>query len=323
MHLCRAGLCRRLERSRRDYLGRVSVRSAAQYFIDNDEFCHLTHPHPARFLKTIYRFDEGETVGLVACAGFELGKWRAKKLAEHLINWLPNFALRDFEIDKIGPENPFKLVKEASYRVFKESASDRRGEIGELLLHIVAVTEYRAHAFVSRLFYKMRSNDQVTGFDSALVTYDEDSDEIELWLGEAKFYTNTKDAITAALKSLAGHLEEGFLEETKILVGPKIEETTPGYDKLQWLFDDRNTLDEIIARTVVPVLVASESAAAYNYNGCADTYKDVIIEEYEYICGRFQDSPLAERVRIVVIYVPLASKEELEAKFAKKLGAFQ
>jgi hypothetical protein len=57
----------------------------------------------------------------------------------------------------------------------------------------------------------MRSNDQVTGFDSALVTYDEGSGDVELWLGEAKFYKDTKAALTAALASLKGHLDEGFL----------------------------------------------------------------------------------------------------------------
>jgi len=283
----------------------------------------VTPQQPDKFLTTIHRDDETVTVGLVACAGFELGKWRAKKLAEHLINWLPHFALRPSEIEKIGPENPFKLVKEASCRVFKEDAASRRGEIGELLLHIVAVTEYRAHAFVSRLFYKMRTNDQVTGFDSALVTYDEDADEIELWLGEAKFYKNTKDAIAAALSSLSAHLNAGFLEETKILIGPKIEPSTPGYKKLEWLFDDGNTLDEIVSRTVIPVLVASESGAASEYCGCSDTYKDIVIEEYEYVRGRFQNSPIADKVKIVVIYVPLASKEALETEFSKKLGAFQ
>lgn len=283
----------------------------------------MTVPQPDKFLTTLHRDDQNSTVGLVACAGYELGAWRAKKLAEHLMNWLPHFALRPSEIDKIGTENAYKLLKEAAFRVFKEESSARRGEIGELLLHIIAITEYRAHAFVSRLFYKMRTNDQVTGFDSALVTFDEATSEIELWLGEAKFYKNTQDAIAAALTSLAGHLEQGFLEETKILVGPKIEPSTPGYEKLQWLFDDGNTLDEIISRIVVPVLVASESSAASTFSGCSETYKNLVIAEYAYVQGRFDRSEIAKRVRIVVIYVPLASKETLESAFAAKIGAFQ
>lgn len=282
-----------------------------------------TNVPPDKFLKVLHRLDDGDVVGLTACADFDLGVWRSKKLAEHLLNWLPHFALRPSEIENIGGQNPFKMLKDAAARIFKKESSLGRGEIGELLLHIIAVTEYRAHAFVSRLFYKMRSNDQITGFDSALVTYDEDTDEVELWLGEAKFYQDTKSAISAALASLKMHLDAGFLEETKILVGPKIEFGTPGYEKLQWIFDDGNTLDELVSRIVVPVLVATESEAAQSFSGCRLTYTNLIVEEYSYIRRRFEKSELVGKVRIVVMYVPLASKEELEKQFAMKLGALE
>lgn len=278
---------------------------------------------PDKFLTPIHRIDDGDLIGMSTCAGFELGEWRSKKLAEHLVNWLPHFALRPSELESIGHQNHFKLLKEAAYRVFKKDASQGRGEIGELLLHIIGVTEYRAHAFVSRLFYKMRTNDQVTGFDSALVTYDADTDEVELWLGEAKSYKDVKSGVSAALSSLKTHLDAGFLEETKILVGPKIEPSSPGYEKLQWLFDDGNTLDEIVERIVVPVLIASESEAAKEYNGCEETYKGLVIEEYDYITQRISKSPLSDKVRIVALYVPLASKESLEAEFSKKIGAYE
>lgn len=217
---------------------------------------------PSKFLKVLHQEDTGDTVGLVACAGFELGEWRAKKLAEHLLNWLPHFALRPSEIQAIGPQNVFKLLKEAASRLFKSA-------------------------------------------------------------GEAKLYTDMAQAVTAALASLQGHLDAGFLEETKILIGPKIEPTSPGYKKLQWLFDDGNTLDEIISRIVVPVLIASDSKAAADYKTSGDQYDNLVIEEYAYVKGRFESSEIAKRARIVVMYVPLASKDLLVTEFAKKLGAFE
>ncbi len=279
-------------------------------------------PPPDKFLRVIHR-DNIDTLGLVACAGFELNEWRCRKLAEHLVNWLPHFALRPSEMRGIGPQNPFKLLKTAAARVFSTSNYEHRGEIGELLLHIISVTEYRAHAFVSRLYYKMRTNDQITGFDSALVCYDDDSDEIELWLGEAKFYTDTRQAVAAAINSLDNHLEQGFLEETKILVGPKIESDVPGYHKLQWLFDDRNTLDELIDKIVVPVLVASESHAAKNFPNTKDQYDNLVISEYRFIKDRFVNSTIFQRITIVVLYVPLFSKTALESTFAELLGAYE
>lgn len=280
---------------------------------------------PDDFLEVVHQTSaqDVDVSGIAACAGFELKAWRSKKLAEHLLNWLPHFALRPSEIEAIGTQNHFKLLKKAAYTVFKAEAYKGRGEIGELLLHIIGVTQYRAQAFVSRLFYKMRTNDQVTGFDSALVTYDEETEDVELWLGEAKFYQKSLQGVSAALKSLQGHLEAGFLEETKVLVGPKIESSSPGYEKLQWLFNDGNKLDEIISRIVVPVLIASESEAAQSYDGCDITYRSLVVEEYDYIVGRLAMSPITSSVRVVVFYVPLASKAELEAEFVKKLGAYE
>lgn len=283
----------------------------------------VTAPRPPKKFLKILHVEDDEQVGLTACAGFEFKKWRARKLAEHLVNWLPHFALRRQEIESIGAENPWLLLRDAATRVFQSSSGKSRGEIGELLLHIISVTEYKAHAFVSRLFYKMRSNDQVTGFDSALVTYDENTEEIELWLGEAKFYSDTKGAVSAALASLKTHLKEGFLKETKILVGPKIEADTPGYAKLQWLFDDASTLDEIIDRIVVPVLIASESEAAQNFDGNVETYRELVLEEYEYVSGRLASSPIAAQVRVVAIYIPLASKAALETEFINLIKGFE
>ena len=274
---------------------------------------------PKKFLEVVHRTDDGDVIGLATCAGFELGQWRHKKLVNHLLNWLPHFALKPGEAEAIGLHNSFDILRESAARIFRPKAGKGRGEIGELLLHIVCVTEYRAAAFVSRLFYKMRSNDQITGFDSALVTLDNEG-EVELWLGEAKFYKDTKQAIAAAIASIAGHLEEGFLEETKILIAPKIEPGAPAYEKLQWLFDDGSKLDEIVKRIVVPVLVASESDAAMNYAECHSDYPKLILHEFEYLQGRFSESEISKQVRIVVIYVPLASKELLEQHFIEKLG---
>ena len=284
----------------------------------------MTKPTPKKFLKVVNRTDEGDITGLTACAGFELNKWRAKKLADHLVNWLPHFALRSEEIDSIGMENPLLLLKQAAHRIFKPAVADRRGEVGELLLHIIAVTEYRAHAFVSRLYYKMRSNDQITGFDSALVTVNaEQDDEVELWLGEAKFYQSRDEAIRAAILSIHQHLEEGFLEETKILVGPKIEPSTPGYEKLQWLFEDGNTLDEIVKRIVVPVLIASESDAVAKFGQKEENYDQLVFEEYVYISSKFADHELSKNIKIVLFYVPLESKRLLQEEFTKTLEAVQ
>ena len=48
---------------------------------------------------------------ITACAGYELGKWREKQLAEYLIEWLPEFCLKYTEIKSLGSNNAVRLLK--------------------------------------------------------------------------------------------------------------------------------------------------------------------------------------------------------------------
>ena len=72
------------------------------------------------------------------CAGYEGGEWRAKALADHMMEWLPEFALNYTERKNCGHHNSVRLLREAAQRVYKTEKFQKRGEFGELLLHIAA-----------------------------------------------------------------------------------------------------------------------------------------------------------------------------------------
>jgi hypothetical protein len=80
---------------------------------------------------------------------------------------------------------------------------------------------------VSKLFYKTATNDVVKGFDLVHTKLNAD-DTLEIWLGEAKFWKKGVPAVRDAIRSIKKHLELGFLEAEKILVGPKVSPETPG-----------------------------------------------------------------------------------------------
>jgi hypothetical protein len=54
---------------------------------------------PKRFLERLYFQESGNPVQSVCCAGFELQAWRCKPFAQHLIEWLPEYALPEDELD--------------------------------------------------------------------------------------------------------------------------------------------------------------------------------------------------------------------------------
>src|SRR5689334_21312618 len=107
----------------------------------------------------------GPVRGIVCCAGYELGKWRKTRLAKHLIDWLPDCALTPEEKAAVEPLKPYRTLEAAARRFFKTDAKGPRGELGELLIHAICVQVFATRQFVARLYYKMRTNDFVTGFD--------------------------------------------------------------------------------------------------------------------------------------------------------------
>jgi hypothetical protein len=181
------------------------------------------------------------------CPGFELRKWRVGRLAAHLTDWLPDFAINheDLPEDIRNITAYRKLIEEAAQRIYTTEKSETRGELGELLLHAICRQFSGTFPTVSKVYYKTSSNDVVKGFDLVHTKYDETVDELQLWFGEAKFYSNGKSAVSNAIASISKHIEAGFLTSEKILLGGKISADTPGYSKLEWLFDRDTPLDEI------------------------------------------------------------------------------
>lgn len=258
--------------------------------------------------------------GVVCCAGYESGKWRKARLAKHLLDWLPDYVLTPEEKEAIDPLRPFRTLEKAARRFFKPEMAGERGELGELLIHIICVQEFKTRQFVARLFYKMRTNDQVTGFDIVHVRYDTAEDKLELWLGEAKIHKDFFGAVSKAIQTLSDHLDAGFLEEAKALIGPKIPKNDPLYDKLSWLFDQNVSLDELVDRIVVPVLVASNCTAVTSVGSLPINYQT----EAENCLQKMQDR-LSEKygteLEIISLYMPLNDKDSLTEEFASRLAA--
>jgi len=58
----------------------------------------------------------------------------------------------------------------------------KRGEIGELLLHVICREVFKTYPAITKYFYKDSANNTVKGFDAVHVVVG--GDGLELWLGE-------------------------------------------------------------------------------------------------------------------------------------------
>jgi hypothetical protein len=282
---------------------------------------NLPSPRPSAFFKA-YVHDMRRDVSILAlCAGFESGEWRAVALAEHLMDYLIEFALTRDEWPKVNTVTAYRSLKAAARSVYMTDKSASRGEIGELLLHAVMREHYGSEPLVSKFYFKSSANDTVKGFDAAHVVIN--TEGIELWLGEAKLYTDIGSAIRDVLADLDAHLTDDYLRQEFMWLAHKVPDTTPEIEAVQRLLDDATTLDEVVEVIHVPVLLTYESATVAAHNRASEAYAAAFEREVLVHHKTFVSKNKVRRVRIHLCLVPLLSKTKLLAEFDARLKAQQ
>jgi hypothetical protein len=260
-----------------------------------------------------------ETPNVACCIGYDLAKWRVKKLSKYVLDAIPEFVLTDDEIADIDALSPYSTLEKALPAFTDARNPSSGGEVGELLAHKILSRDFGTKQLVKRLHYKMRSRDAVTGFD--IVHYKAvGHSNIELWLGEAKFHKSRMSAVQKTIKSLSDHIDAGILTERKSLIGPKIPRTNPDYDRLQWLFHPDTILDEIVSRMIVPVFIAADTKSD-PVGDLPPKYNESVLSELDDIIDKITNG-LRSTLKLVFIYVPLNNKDAFDTDFASRLQAF-
>ena len=275
---------------------------------------------PTRFFAQLHSNKTGNPAREAYCAGFEVEEWRCTALADHLIEWLADYALKEDEL-RVHHGNMYIRLKEAAIRIYTSNKYKKRGEIGEIVLHAICREFFGTIPFAPRVFYLTSSNDVVKSFDLAHVRTIEG--KCELWLGEAKFYEDTVAAVKAAISSITEHIDLGFLRSQKLILGPQVSKSLPNYQEIRDLLSTQTSLDELFDRAVFPVLIAGESSAARKSKRADDAYKAEIETELFALSNLISASGLASKIKIMLIYLPLAEKSRLADEFDKRLKGLQ
>jgi hypothetical protein len=276
---------------------------------------------PARFLIDISKKKQADLSSSIYCAGFELSQWRCSQLAFHLAEWLPDYALIEEEL-RVNHANMLLKLNQAAIRVYTSEKYKRRGEAGEIALHAVCRDFFQTIPISPRVFYKSASNDLVKAFDMVHARLPE-GEAVELWLGESKLWEQGDSAIANAIKSVRSHIDAGFLSNEKLILGPQIPKDTPRYDEIVKLFHKSTSLDAFLKSSVfvVGILCDSESARAALQHDIQ--YVAAVEAEMERLAKSLNDSGLPSQLRMVLVYIPLATKESLVAAFDQRLKGLQ
>lgn len=272
---------------------------------------------PVALLNASVHYPQFEPSLLTVTVDYELGLWRSKALATHVLEWVLDFALRRDERSGLAAGRAMAIARRAVKATFGNGHD--RGVPGEILLHAVCRQFYGSDTVINKVMFKTADNDTYKGFDAVHCVHN--GDTLELWLGEAKFYKDVNDAIRAAILDLQNHLTADYLKAEFALVAEKIDNSHPHADELRQLMHPTTSLDTVFGRIVVPVLVSYDSATTIAHNHTCPEYDDALEKEVRAIWTGFAGalpSPLPVTVRLIL--VPLATKAALLTALEEELA---
>ena len=87
------------------------------------------------------------------------------------------------------------------------------------------------------------------------------------------------DAIRAIITSLQEHIDQDFLRREFLAVTNKFDSGWQYKEELSDLLDDNTSLDVIVERIVMPVLLTYASDVVGRYDEVCDAYEADLIEE--------------------------------------------
>lgn len=282
----------------------------------------MAHPYDTLPSCILTQVSEPSTSAESYCAGFELSEWRCAGLADNLIEWIIDYALKSDELRTTNHTNSYIRLKQAASRVYTSEKYERRGEVGEIAAHAVCRTFFGTIPVAARVNYLSASNDPVKAFDLVHVRY-VNEDGIELWLGEAKFFKNRDDAIKDAIASIKSHITAGFLKNEKLLLGPQVSSDIPHSDKIKALLSAEASLDQLIGSATFPVLIAANSDATASHTSPSEGYGEEVVAEMNALWDKLTSSGLTKKIKIRLIYVPLGDKDGLNKAFDERLKGLQ
>jgi hypothetical protein len=278
-------------------------------------------PHPKPFLEVRVQKLDCQP-GLVAvCAGYEQAKWRASRLASHMIEWLPDWVLRESEREALRSDNAVELIAKAAKTVYTSKKYAKRGEPGELLLHIILRQVFKTTPAVAKLFFKDSTNDTVKGFDAVHVVATEQN--LELWLGEVKFYEDIASAIRDVVKELHDHSDADYLRKEFAAITNKIDPAWPHADRLKKLLDQNTSLDEVFDAICIPVLLTYDSATLAGHKKVTADFSAAFNAEVAQHHATFSAKELPANLRINLLLLPMCCKADLLSEFDRRLRSVQ
>jgi len=301
-------------------------------------------------------------------AGFDFDEFRQDELIEQILDVLVDFSFGFHEGILENKYNRRKL-QEAARSIYKidsfeqsrkkyvdeDSEYDdiedkylKRGEFGELILHLLLRDFHNSLPLLSKIHFKDSRGHTVHGFDAVHIAPDiSDNSKFSLWLGESKLYKDGKSGVKELTKDISEHFKKNYLRDEFTLVSKKIDVgfyTLEQFKDLnkqeeykdflskkdEWLrkIDEKEKLQDILSSVTVPLLCTYTSDT---FNKHTDETTNEFLESLEKEVTEIEEhfykhlsipEPITD-LNIILLLFPLPSKKDLVKYLHKELEKLQ
>jgi hypothetical protein len=201
----------------------------------------------------------------------------------------------------------------------------RRGEFGELILHLLLRDFHNTIPLLSKIYFKDSFGAVVHGFDAVHL----EPNTKTLWLGESKLYKNGKTGVKALIQDIEEHFQSDYLNNEFLIVSKKLKHFDNITEKDYWLdlMSKSTKLIDQLDSINIPLLCTYDSDL---FNKHSDENNQTFINEYlaemkelkQYFDDR-NNHPLKSKLNIILILFPVQNKVELVKGMHNKLSLLQ
>lgn len=253
--------------------------------------------------------------------GFDQNKFRLQPLVDVIRAVIPEFALGVYEGHGILLTEMVDKLREAAETVYLTDKYQKRGEFGELILHLLLRDFCETIPLVSKIYFKDAHNVTVHGFDAVQVTTSGGVNK--LWLGESKLYTNGIQGVKDLANDLKVHIAEDYLRREFALITRKLPHAIPDIDEWRELMDKHQTLDHIYSNIVLPMVCTYSSDIFKDHSSETAQYLKIFEQECRNLDKEFLNQKIQTNIDVVLMLLPIPSKDELNTELDKRLKAMQ
>lgn len=201
----------------------------------------------------------------------------------------------------------------------------RRGEFGELILHLLLRDFHSTIPLLSKIYFKDSYGHTVHGFDAVHIQPDTKT----LWLGESKLYMDGKSGVKALVEDIKEHFVRDYLNDEFTIVSKKVKLFQELSDKEHWfnILDSSTKLSDKLESINIPLLCVYSSE---NFNKYDDETLEQFLADYQEEVMNLKkhfdeknDHPLKTNLNIILMLFPVKCKVELVKRLHNKLSLAQ